>query len=245
MDAIRVVESIGCRAGQPARLGISSSQCAKTRPIEIQNEIGNLFSRWNLPDRPNPHLLRSVGDRSVASIAASWRSESLARISRHMDTKSLFPITGNPSLPQRKRSTTSARAAPPAPRYGEFPCIFPAKQGFPSKDEFPSDSPHRHPGSGCRDFPLGSEDGSGKAREFAGCWRLRSFDTEPETGLFRGDSSRLARLSLWVISVVRFGCPIDDRTSACCTSAKLFGPALLLSMESQILKRQRPGRGPG
>ena len=66
--------------------------------------------------------------------------------------------------------------------------------------------PLRHPGSGCRDFPLGSEDGSGKAREFAGCWRLRSFDSEPETGLFRGDSSRFARLSLWGISVVRIGC---------------------------------------
>jgi hypothetical protein len=56
------------------------------------------------------------------------------------------------------------------------------------RDQLPPDSVHRHPVCGCRDFPLGSEDGSRKAREFAGCWRLRSFDSEPETGLFRGDS---------------------------------------------------------
>ncbi len=34
---------------------------------------------------------------------------------------------------------------------------------------------------------------------------MRSFDTEPETGSFRGDSSRVARSSLWAIWVVRFG----------------------------------------
>jgi len=34
---------------------------------------------------------------------------------------------------------------------------------------------------------------------------LRSFDSEPETGPFSGDLSRLVRLSLWAISVVRFG----------------------------------------
>ena len=64
---------------------------------------------------------------------------------------------------------------------------------------------HRHSVCGCRDFPLGSEDGSGKARDSAGSWRSRSFDTEPETGLFRGDSSRLAHSSLSAISVVRIG----------------------------------------
>ena len=57
---------------------------------------------------------------------------------------------------------------------------FPAEQGSTPRDQFAPDSPHRHPVCGCRDFPSGSEDGSGRAREFAGCWQLSSFDPEPE-----------------------------------------------------------------
>ena len=127
---------------------------------------------------------------------------------------SLFWNTGNPLLPPRKRLGNSAPVPPAASSLGEFPCIFPVDQGIAPRDEFAPDSPHRHPGSGCRDFPLGSEDGSGKAREFAACWRLRSFDSEAETARCRGDSSRLARSSLSAISVVRFGAPVGLLASA-------------------------------
>ena len=66
------------------------------------------------------------------------------------------------------------------PETREFPCItgiYPQRRVRPRL-------PHRHPGSGCRDFPLGSEDGSRKAREFTGSWRSRAADTEPETARF-------------------------------------------------------------
>jgi hypothetical protein len=120
---------------------------------------------------------------------------------------SLFLIAGNSSISPRKSSGNSTPIPLGPSNSGKFPCIFPVYQGSALRDEFGQDSPHRHPGSGCRDFPPGSQDGSGKAREFAGCWRLRSIDSEAETGLFRGDSRRLARSSLSAISVVRFDPP--------------------------------------
>jgi hypothetical protein len=66
-----------------------------------------------------------------------------------------------------------------------------------------------------RNRTVGTTMKSRESRGSAGCWRLRSFDTEPETGPFRGGSSRLARSSLSAISVVRFGDPDGARDSAC------------------------------
>jgi hypothetical protein len=109
-------------------------------------------------------------------------------ISLLVEINSLFSITGNPSLSTWERSGKSALVPPETSRFEEFLCIFPVEQGSAPRDEFAPDFVHRHQGNKSRDFPLGFEDGSGKAREFAGCWRLRSFDTEVETGLIRGGS---------------------------------------------------------
>ena len=133
----------------------------------------------------------------------------------------------------------AAMQAPARPELEETPCTFLADQGIRRRDEFAVDSTHRHPGCGCRDFPPGSEGGSGKAREFAGCWRLRSFDTEAETRLSRGDSSRLVRLSLQSISVVRIGDAVYGGTRQ--ISAASSNPSVTQSLlNTRLILRPDP-----
>ena len=61
-----------------------------------------------------------------------------------IETNSLFLITGNLPLWQRKGWRILDQIAPGEPGIGEFPRIFPVDQGNDSRDEFPPDSPHRH-----------------------------------------------------------------------------------------------------
>jgi hypothetical protein len=89
-------------------------------------------------------------------------------------------------------------------------------QGNTPRDEFPPDSPHRHPGTGCRDFPLGFEDGSGKAREFAGVLAVEVLRYRTRDSAVQG---RLEPVGEFV-SVAKFGgsgsepeAPIDHGSS--------------------------------
>jgi hypothetical protein len=62
-----------------------------------------------------------------------------------------------------------------------IPCIFPAEQGSAPRDQFAPDSPHRHTGCGYSELSTGLDDGSGEARDLAGCWRPGSVGSEPGT----------------------------------------------------------------
>jgi len=142
-----------------------------------------------------------------------WRRYSPPAISLLVEKNSLFRIAGNSKLRLWKRWGILDLIHSTTPETEEIPCIFPAKQGSVRREEFALDSLRRHTVNKSRDFPLGSEDGSGKAREFARCWRLRSFDSEAETGPITGRSGRLARLSLWAVSVVQLGALVGARNS--------------------------------
>ena len=64
---------------------------------------------------------------------------------------SLFACVGNSFPTAWIHSGISARSASARAGIGEIPCIFPAYQGIAFRDEFASDSTHRHSVCSCRD----------------------------------------------------------------------------------------------
>ena len=131
-------------------------------------------------------LERSRFAQTLGSLESHMRIDDVGRPS-FPDRVCIFPVPNHREFDAKTRNRLGivVMIRSYEPEIEEIPCIFPAKQGSIPRDQWPSNSPHRHTGTGCRDFPLGSEDGSGKARDSAGCWWSTSFDPEPETARLR------------------------------------------------------------
>ena len=86
------------------------------------------------------------------------------------------------------------------------PCIFPAGQRFPPRDEFATDCKLRHLVLGCRDFALKPAGNPRIFRAFAGFWQRGPSVSGPERANSRPKwrcGSRFSLLPIWAVRIHR------------------------------------------
>ncbi len=139
-----------------------------------------------------------------AAIRLLQRSISITAIPAQLVGNSLFPKSGNTLGGTPKSDQITEAVSPGSPNFGVFPCIFPANQGFRSRDEFATDCTHRQSVWGCRDFPRESRSSPRNSRDSAGFWRSGSDESEPETAGSRPrrrNSPRFSLLPSWAVRI--------------------------------------------